>query len=108
MEEENFFQILCFAQTSDIFFLSGCLDCFWLVQGQPLQKPPELLARNQPCLCWGTRPLEASFSIQPFVHQDPPVPVMVQGFQLTGVTAAEQEHRFGIRIQLVSILDEQY
>lgn len=50
MEEENFFQILCFAQTSDIFFLSGCLDCFWLVQRQPLQKPPELLARNQPCL----------------------------------------------------------
>lgn len=39
---------------------------------------------------------------------DPSIPVMVQGFQLTGITAAEQEYRFGIRIQLVSILNEQY
>ena len=104
----NFFQILCFAQTSNIFFLSGCPDRFRLVQRKPFQEPPELLSRNQPCFWWGTRPLEASFPIQPFVHQNPSVPVMVQGFQLTGITATEQEYRFGIRIQLVSILNEQY
>lgn len=66
------------------------------------------LACDQPCFWWRTRTLEASLTIQSFVHQDPSVPVMVQGFQLTGITATEQEYRFGIRIQLVSILNEQY
>ena len=107
-EMEKIFQVLCFAQISDIFFLSGCPDCFWLVQGQPFQEPSELLACDQPCFWWRMRPLETSLTIQSFVHQDPSVPVMVQGFQLTGITATEQEYRFGIRIQLVSILNEQY
>lgn len=101
---ENKFLNFCIMHKGSEIFPAGRLHCMRLADGEPFQKPAQLLAGEQPHFFSIARPLELSI-IQPFRAEHKSRLVKVQSLERISFSAAEQVQCICIRIHLVSVAD---
>lgn len=102
---ENKFLNFSIMHKSSEILPAGRLHRLWLADGEPFQKPAQLLAGKRPYLRSIARPLEFSI-IKAFCAEHKSCLVKIQGLKGISFPSAEQVQCIRIRVHLASIADD--